>query len=578
MVRRFNIIVLSYMGVYIVSIGKKLNVAFFSIVIVMGLSIIIGFINQISIENKVDEAFNNRMKQVKLIDQIVINIYKQGLYVRAIVLDNDQKYKDILDPTVEEVDDQIAQLEKYISAPEMKEKWTAMNEANNAFNNLFEDYKTAINTNDAKTAKDIAVNDIADVNNELVTIANEMSDYQDKQLNTIQTDTTSLISSTKWITLGGLIISVLLAVFFIRYIRLNIIQPIGHVNKLVKVVANGDLTQPDIEQKSADEIGQLAESVNLMKNNLNSLVRNLQQNAEHLSASAEELSASTEEVTATNEEISRQVTHTAENAAEASVASNESSLAMEETAQGVQRIAESAQLLNESAVHTSQNSTTGVSTVTKAAQQMETIHDSTDLVNDLVVKLSAQTAEIAKITNVITDITDQTNLLALNASIEAARAGEHGKGFAVVADEVSKLAEQSKQSANAIKQLTADIQADTDNVARAVGNSLDSVQDGVNIIGEARQSFETISTSIEKMTAQIEDVSATSEQLSAGAQQVSASIQNISAGSSQSTQNIDVIVHAISEQMATMQQVTSVATDLSHNAQLLYDQIKTFKV
>lgn len=186
--------------------------------------------------------------------------------------------------------------------------------------------------------------------------------------------------------------------------------------------------------------------------------------------------------------------------------------------------------------------------------------------------------EITNIAKLITGIADQTNLLALNASIEAARAGEHGKGFAVVADEVSKLAEQSKQSANAIKQLTADIQADTDNVARAVDHSLASVQDGVNIIGEARQSFETISNSISEMTAQIEDVSATSEQLSAGAQQVSASIQDISNGAAQSAQNIDVIVHAIEDQMTTMQQVTSVATDLSQSAQNLYDQIKMFKV
>jgi len=53
------------------------------------------------------------------------------------------------------------------------------------------------------------------------------------------------------------------------------------------------------------------------------------------------------------------------------------------------------------------------------------------------------------ITHGISNIAFQTNILALNAAVEAARAGEAGRGFAVVAGEVRRLAQSSKEQAEA---------------------------------------------------------------------------------------------------------------------------------
>lgn len=72
--------------------------------------------------------------------------------------------------------------------------------------------------------------------------------------------------------------------------------------------------------------------------------------------------------------------------------------------------------------------------------------------------------ESSKSVNAIRDLTDeilsiasQTNLLALNASIEAARAGEAGKGFAVVADEIRQLADDSRNTANSIQEISDEV-------------------------------------------------------------------------------------------------------------------------
>ena len=68
--------------------------------------------------------------------------------------------------------------------------------------------------------------------------------------------------------------------------------------------------------------------------------------------------------------------------------------------------------------------------------------------------------------------------------------------------------------------LTEEIKTDTKNVEQAIGNSLLSVMEGVQIIRKAGTSFTSISQAINTITMQIEDVSATAEQLSAGAQRL----------------------------------------------------------
>jgi ligand-binding sensor protein/prefoldin subunit 5 len=80
-------------------------------------------------------------------------------------------------------------------------------------------------------------------------------------------------------------------------------------------------------------------------------------------------------------------------------------------------------------------------------------------------ELNSEIAQVGAITNQINTILDaiksiatQTKMLGLNASIEAARAGEVGKGFSVVAKEIKNLAENSRDTAKNISDLTTKIQ------------------------------------------------------------------------------------------------------------------------
>ena len=93
----------------------------------------------------------------------------------------------------------------------------------------------------------------------------------------------------------------------------------------------------------------------------------------------------------------------------------------------------------------------------------------TQLRGDLEVSVenSKSVDAIQQLTDEILSIASQTNLLALNASIEAARAGEAGKGFAVVADEIRVLADNSRNTANSIQEISNQVTASVKSLAEA---------------------------------------------------------------------------------------------------------------
>lgn len=562
----------------IMSIGKKLNLVFLAIIVLLIASTTLSFFNLRNIEQKVDEALDVRVATVRSVDQIKLAGASQGLFARALVIEYTQTNDDNFVQFNTLLNEEMKRLDGLIMTEQMRGYYTDLAGAVDMFNQVAEQYLDAIRKGDTDRALDFVINDLQQANKDITAFSSEILTFQEEQLEEAMKASDATISMSKIISIAALVIVIIVSVMAIFYARRSITLPLVRIAKSTNTIATGDLTEPNLPVESKDEIGQLAIAFNTMKDNLKSLISNVQSNTEQLSAAAEELSASTEQVTATSVDVTRRVANTSENTQEAALSANESAHAMEETAVGVQRIAEFSQTLHSSSETARQRANNGETIIQHAREQIETINHSTVQVNELVQKLSQQTEEISEMTKAITEITEQTNLLALNAAIEAARAGEHGKGFAVVADEVRKLAEQSKSSAHKIVLLTSEIQVDTESVEKAVNSSLISVKDGVRIMGQAGEAFQAIEGAIEEMTTQIEEISATSQQLSASAEQVSASVNGIASGTTETATDIEMIAAAMEEQSATMEQVSEVAVSLSENAQGLQLEIQKFRV
>ncbi|MEK5183917.1 methyl-accepting chemotaxis protein [Solibacillus sp. FSL W7-1324] len=560
------------------SVGKKLNAALIIMIILILITVVLNYMSLKNIQGNMDEAIDYRVEQIRSVDKIRFNVAMQGMYVRAIVFDGKEESVDSFKQYNELLDQEIDNLNKLVSSGTMKELMEQVVKNRDDFNYGYLDMMDAFERGEQRLANGFINTKLRAANDGMFDATAQMVEYQEKMLDEINKKADDSIAFSVLVAGIALAISVLIGILVMVYIRKTIISPLNGIVNEANVIAAGDLSQQDILVKSKDEIGQLGNAFNSMKNNLSNLIKNIQVNSEQVNAAAQELSASTEEISATTEDVTVRVNDTAERAQISAHASNESARAMEETAAGVQRIAESTQKLLGNSVDATQTAKDGGQIIYDAQQQMSIISSSTNSVNALVQKLAQQTEEINNISQLITSITDQTNLLALNAAIEAARAGEHGKGFAVVADEVRKLAEQSKSSAHSIVKLTLEIKADTENVERAVSDSLVSVEDGVKIISHAGESFTTIVDAVTQMSMQIQEISATSEELSASAEQVTASVNEIAHSSNESSGNLEMIAAAVEEQTATMQQVNAVAVSLSDNAQTLQQEIQQFKV
>ena len=280
------------------------------------------------------------------------------------------------------------------------------------------------------------------------------------------------------IILVGLLLGIAAAVVIAKNIADPLHRAIGHLN----AVADGDLTQlvPEQLTQRRDEVGLVSQALLKMQQALRSVLKNVRDEADNsarmvtevhalvndLNGSAQDMSAVTEEMAAGMEETAASTVNLQTLSDQLKEQIHATAKAAKDSESYTEEIAKRADALK--------------ATMDKSSGEARRIYANTKTSLEEAIESVKVVDNINVLTQDITEIADQTNLLALNAAIEAARAGEHGRGFAVVADEVRKLAEQSHDTAEKIKELTGKVTGSVQNLSDGAFGLLTFMDTNVN--------------------------------------------------------------------------------------------------
>jgi methyl-accepting chemotaxis protein len=343
----------------------------------------------------------------------------------------------------------------------------------------------------------------------------------------------------------------------------SIVNPITAMTMAMRKIAEGDTLTAIPALERGDEVGAMAQSVQVFKDNMieagrlrgeqdvlktqadserklllvrmaDEFERGVLASLDSLAGSASEMQATSKSMSSTAIEASQQATSVAAVAEQASVNVQTVAAATEELSSSVSEIGRQ---------------------VTQSTEIAGQAVSEANRTNVTVQGLSAAAQKIGDVVKLISDIASQTNLLALNATIEAARAGEAGRGFAVVANEVKSLASQTAKA--------------TDEISAQVG----AMQGATT---EAVQAIEGIGRTIGAINEITSAISIAVDQQGTATQEIARNVQEAALGTGQVSSNIASVNHAAEKTGSASNGVLASAEQLSRQAATLRGDVDRF--
>ncbi len=404
-----------------------------------------------------------------------------------------------------------------------------------------------------------------------------------------------------FVVIGFALISITATLLF------SLLNPLKKVEHAINEIASGNANLAKrISVSTNNEIGAIVLGFNNFTEKMQSIVSELKKSQVTLVEAGEILSATTTDSTEAIENIKNSIIETTSGI-------NEQTNGISETSAAVNEIASNISSLEKMIA----NQSSGVSQASSAVEEMignidsvnttvekmvssfnvlstsaqDGFHKQTD-VNEMILKIEADSKLLLEANSVIANIAGQTNLLAMNAAIEAAHAGEAGKGFSVVADEIRKLSENSSMQSKSIGERLNQIRNSIENVVSAskeTSSAFTTVTNGIkdtdmlvqliqSAMNEQKQGSSQIIQALKAMNDSSYEVNTASKEMSEGNLMILDQVGKLKASATKMQDYVNSMDSSVARIDKSSSELIEISSKVSGTINQIGSQIDQFEV
>lgn len=361
---------------------------------------------------------------------------------------------------------------------------------------------------------------------------------------------------TLTIIVAAVVVTAVIVIAAAFVLTQSMTAPIIQLQKNLTIMSEGNLTGEDIKVKSRDEAGRAASAFNKMKGSLVHLISKVAANMSELKMATATVNNSVDE----NAQGGTRIADAVDGMLSALERQQEEVSRAQEQISDMGniagKVADYAEAIHGNAEKTRDNARDGMQKIVAYVEQMQEVNRSMRDMESVFASFGENTKGMTEALASISSIASQTNLLSLNASIEAARAGEAGRGFAVVATEIRDLADDSQAAAAHIGKMIEAVSRQADQMTERLRESLDQLEKGNQMTGEARESFEIITSGTDEVGNSVEDIISGVEVLSERIREAMDSMGTVKEAADSNVTEINEVSAVVAEQSANLEEVS----------------------